>query len=198
MLTYPLNKESGRSLYEQLYEGIRRDILSGTLPAHQRLPSKRALAQHLEVSIITVQNAYEQLAAEGYIYSQEKRGYYVSPVERPLQAAARQPAPLPPEPEQKTYFLDLVTNSIDRAYFPFTVWARLMRETLLERDKAKIMAAQTEGTYKARRLVYVAKADYGPRPAQGAMLTLDGKAYKVKTCTEEAGVLAVELEAVRS
>ena len=47
MLTYPLNKESGRSLYEQLYEGIRRDILSGTLPAHQRLPSKRALAQHL-------------------------------------------------------------------------------------------------------------------------------------------------------
>ena len=78
MLTYPLSKESGRSLYEQLYEGIRRDILSGTLPAHQRLPSKRALAQHLEVSIITVQNAYEQLAAEGYIYSQEKRGYYVS------------------------------------------------------------------------------------------------------------------------
>ena len=138
MLTYPLSKESGRSLYEQLYEGIRRDILSGTLPAHQRLPSKRALAQHLEVSIITVQNAYEQLAAEGYIYSQEKRGYYVSPVERPLQAAARQPAPLPPEPEQKTYFLDLVTNSIDRAYFPFTVWARLMRETLLERDKATL------------------------------------------------------------
>ena len=38
MLTYPLNKESGWSLYEQLYEGIRRDILSGTLPAHQRLP----------------------------------------------------------------------------------------------------------------------------------------------------------------
>ena len=55
---------------------------------------------------------------------------------------------------------------------------------LLERDKAKIMAAQTEGTYKARRLVYVAKADFGPRPAQGVVLTLDGKAYKVKTCTE--------------
>ena len=153
MLTYPLSKESGRSLYEQLYEGVRRDILSGTLPAHQRLPSKRALAQHLEVSIITVQNAYEQLAAEGYIYSQEKRGYYVSPVERPLQAAARQPAPLPPEPEQKTYFLDLVTNSIDRAYFPFTVWARLMRETLLERDKALLQAAPYNGAEELRRAI---------------------------------------------
>ncbi len=38
---------------------------------------------------------------------------------------------------------------------------------LLERDKAKIMAAQTEGTYKARRLVYVAKADFGPPPRPG-------------------------------
>ena len=100
-----------------------------------------------------MQNAYEQLAAEGYIYSQEKRGYYVSPVERPLQAAARQPAPLPPEPEQKTYFLDLVTNSIDRAYFPFTVWARLMRETLLERDKALLQAAPYNGAEELRRAI---------------------------------------------
>lgn len=92
MLTYPLNKESGRSLYEQLYEGIRRDILSGTLPAHQRLPSKRALAQHLEVSIITVQNAYEQLAAEGYIYSQEKRATTSAPWSAPYR---RRPGSLP-------------------------------------------------------------------------------------------------------
>lgn len=69
---------------------------------------------------------------------------------------------------------------------------------LLERDKAKVLTAQTEGTYKARRLIYVAKADFGPRPAQGVTLTLDGRPYKVKTCTEEAGVLAIELEAVRS
>ena len=58
MLTYPLSKESGRSLYEQLYEGIRRDILSGTLPAHQRLPSKRALARHLQVSVATVESGF--------------------------------------------------------------------------------------------------------------------------------------------
>ena len=82
MLTYPLNKESGRSLYEQLYEGIRRDILSGTLPAHQRLPSKRALAENLEVSKITVEAAYSQLLSEGYICSREKVGYFVETVER--------------------------------------------------------------------------------------------------------------------
>ena len=54
MLTYSLEKDGGESLYTQLYACIRRDILSGTLSPRQKLPSKRALAQHLEVSVITV------------------------------------------------------------------------------------------------------------------------------------------------
>lgn len=94
MLTYALEKNGSSSLYTQLYGCIRRDILSGALPPRQKLPSKRALAQHLEVSVITVKNAYEQLAAEGYIYTVEKKGYYVSPVERPLPPA--DPPPLTP------------------------------------------------------------------------------------------------------
>ena len=76
MLTYPLSKESGRSLYEQLYEGIRRDILSGTLPAHQRLPSKRALAEHLHISVMTVEGAYQQLEAEGCAISRRTVAKY--------------------------------------------------------------------------------------------------------------------------
>ena len=69
---------------------------------------------------------------------------------------------------------------------------------LLERDKAKLIGAPLDGTYKSRRLLYVARADFGPRPAQGAMLTLDGRQYRVRSCTEEAGMLAIEIEAVKS
>ena len=65
MLTYTLEKQNRESLYEQLYRFIREDILTGRLQAGEKLPSKRTLAQHLEVSIITVKNAYEQLLAEG-------------------------------------------------------------------------------------------------------------------------------------
>ena len=65
MLTYPLTKTGGVSLYEQLYRRIKDDILTGRLAAGEKLPSKRALAAHLEVSVITVKNAYEQLIAEG-------------------------------------------------------------------------------------------------------------------------------------
>ena len=53
MLTYTLEKKEKESLYEQLYRFIREDILSGRLQTGERLPSKRMLAQHLEVSIIT-------------------------------------------------------------------------------------------------------------------------------------------------
>ena len=95
MLTYPLEKESRESLYEQIYRLIRRDILQGALRPGEKLPSKRALAEHLRVSVITVENAYEQLAAEGYVYARERRGYYVSAVETPaVPAAAEEVKPL--------------------------------------------------------------------------------------------------------
>ena len=151
MLTYALEKNGSRSLYTQLYGCIRRDILSGALPPRQKLPSKRALAQHLEVSVITVKNAYEQLAAEGYIYTVEKKGYYVSPVERPLPPA--DPPPLTPEKPAEPVFLDLATGSLDRSYFPFTVWSRLMRQTILEEDTELLRAAPSNGAPALRRAI---------------------------------------------
>ena len=74
MLTYELKKTPGVPLYEALYRYLRSDILSGVLAPGQKLPSKRALAENLEVSKITVEAAYGQLLAEGYIRSQEKVG----------------------------------------------------------------------------------------------------------------------------
>ena len=75
MLTYELKKSPGVPLYEALYRCIREDILSGILQPGEKLPSKRALAQNLEVSKITVETAYNQLLAEGYIRarSEERR-----------------------------------------------------------------------------------------------------------------------------
>ena len=67
MLTYPMEERGSLPLYEYLCRRIRADILSGALPAGTRLPSKRALAENLEVSKITVEAAYSQLLSEGYI-----------------------------------------------------------------------------------------------------------------------------------
>ena len=80
MLTYSMEERGGLPLYEYLYRCIRGDILSGTLAAGERLPSKRRLAEHLQLSVITVEGAYQQLEAEGYVYTQPKRGFFVAPV----------------------------------------------------------------------------------------------------------------------
>ncbi len=151
MLTYAFEKGGGVSLYEQLYRHIREDILTGRLCAGEKLPSKRMLATHLEVSVITVKNAYEQLMAEGYIYSVEKKGYYVSRLEQPLRET---PAPVvQPVEKPKTYLLDLVTNSISAEYFPFTVWARMMRQTILEQDKNLLVPPPYNGSELLRRAI---------------------------------------------
>ena len=153
MLTYALDKTAGVSLYEQLYRRVKEDILSGRLAAGEKLPSKRALAAHLEVSVITVKNAYEQLMAEGYLTGVEKKGYFVSSVLPPLPS---QPPPVTqdaPEPGERTWFLDLVTNSIDAEDFPFTVWARLMRQTILEQGTGLLHPTPPQGAWALRRAI---------------------------------------------
>ena len=55
MLTYPMEERGSLPLYEYLCRRIRADILSGALPTGTRLPSKRALAEHLRVSVVTVE-----------------------------------------------------------------------------------------------------------------------------------------------
>ena len=80
MLTYQLDQRGTASLYEYLYTCIRADIESGAIAAHEKLPSKRTLAKHLGVSLITIEGAYAQLAAEGYLYSIERKGYFACPL----------------------------------------------------------------------------------------------------------------------
>ena len=78
MLTYPMNLRDEKTKYYYLYSAIKEDILSGTLRKNEKLPSKRALAEHLGVSLITVETAYQMLKDEGYIESRERSGYYVT------------------------------------------------------------------------------------------------------------------------
>ena len=151
MLTYTFSKTDGVSLYEQLYRHIKEDILAGRLAAGEKLPSKRTLAEHLKLSVITVKNAYEQLTAEGYIYGVEKKGYYVSRIEQPLHTGAVQTFPAA-EQEEK-YLLDLVTNTISAENFPFTVWSKLMRQTILEQDVGLLQPMPYHGALELRQAI---------------------------------------------
>ena len=77
MLTYDFLDRTDETLYEYLYRKIRQDILAGRLQAGERMPSKRSFAENLGISVITVETAYAQLAAEGYLYAKPRSGFYV-------------------------------------------------------------------------------------------------------------------------
>ena len=149
MLTYELKKSPGVPLYEALYRCIRGDILSGTLPAGTKLPSKRALAQNLEVSKITVEAAYNQLLSEGYISSQEKVGYFVEHVARHVrpETGTVQKNPLP----HQEYLLDLTSNGTEQ--FPFSVWSRLQREVMLDYGEKLLAPLPNQGIPELRQAI---------------------------------------------
>lgn len=79
MITLIFDNSTKIPMYEQLYRFIRIEIESGRLAANEKLPSKRKLASHLKISIITIQTAYEQLVAEGYLRVAPKSGFFVQP-----------------------------------------------------------------------------------------------------------------------
>jgi len=65
-------------IYEQIANGIKEEIISGNLKPNEKLPSIRALARDLNISVITTKRAYEELEREGFIETVGGKGCYVS------------------------------------------------------------------------------------------------------------------------
>ena len=121
MLTYHLDHTAKMPLYEQLYRAIRADIMNGVLAGGDRLPAKRPLAEHLKVSQITVETAYGQLTAEGYLRAVPRSGYFVQQLDALPRTACAQAAPeKQQEKTEQTADFDFKTNVVDTDCFPFS------------------------------------------------------------------------------
>ncbi|WP_346907645.1 PLP-dependent aminotransferase family protein [Faecalicatena orotica] len=153
MVTCEIEKRGKMPIYEYLYHCIREDILKGELKAEEKLPSKRMLASRLGISVVTVENAYAQLMLEGYIYSVECSGYYVSRLK--AQGIQEQAAPvrLYREDTDSPYYADLRCNRIGMQHFPFSIWAKLMREVITARDEKLLKAVPCRGVLELRQAI---------------------------------------------
>ena len=159
MLTYNFANKGSDSLYEYLYKCIKNDIILENLDVHEKLPSKRSFAKNLGISVITVENAYEQLMAEGYIYSIPKKGFYVADL-RELNLT-KTPSVGPDNAllsikEKVPYLADFTSNQTDSEIFPFTIWARTMRELLNENQQQLMENPPCGGIMALRQAI----ADY--------------------------------------
>ena len=74
-----IDNRSGAPIYDQIYSQIKDAILSGQVTEGEALPSIRALAKDLRISVITTKRAYDELEKEGFIYTIAAKGCFVAP-----------------------------------------------------------------------------------------------------------------------
>lgn len=157
MLTYVFDN-SDTPLYEQVYKHIKSDIISGILSPGEKLPSKRSFARNNGISTITIQNAYDQLISEGYVFTVPKKGYYVANINEmsrvPAGTSIKLDIKIPEKPAK--FRFDLSNNKINPDNFPFSIWAKLLRETMSERSRELMEVSPTGGIYELRAAI----ADY--------------------------------------
>ena len=155
MITLPEN--SALPLYQDLYLQLKLQIQQGAIPQGAKLPSKRKLAEDLRISVNTVDTAYCQLEAEGFIEAYPRRGFFVqdtgliprnNPTPEPMAPFHADPDPF--------YMVDFSPSGMARQQFPFGVWRRIMKNVFNEYDESLLLRTPPQGDPGLRQAV----ADY--------------------------------------
>ena len=164
MLSYNMDDREQLPLYEYLYRCIKNDILDGNLVPDDRLPSKRPLAEHLGISLITVEGAYSQLQAEGYIYALPRKGYYVCNL--PSNLPRRNQAALNPlynnavhtnredEEPPSNLVADFSHPTLSANSPAAQLWGKTLRSTLAHEPQSELFCSQpAQGSKRLRNAI---------------------------------------------
>ncbi len=161
-MTIELHTDSGKCLYEQIYEHIKKEIRDGKLLAGERLPSTRSLAEYLQVARSTVDYAYGQLLDEGYIEARPYRGYFVCSVEGLVQLEKRREAAagkrnlenrVQGQRGDEKREIDFSPFSIDMSGFPFSVWRKISGRILSDANSDLFSRGAAQGDFELRETI---------------------------------------------
>ncbi len=127
-------------LYIQLYNYLKKEIQAGKIQPNVKLPSKRSLSVYLGISQNTIENAYQQLNAEGYVKTEPRKGVFVQELEGDLFPYSRNASTHNkkiPEDKSEEYHIDFNHGKVDLDYFPYSIWRKLTVQSLYD-DQNKI------------------------------------------------------------
>lgn len=143
---------SGRehTLYMEVYDYYKSLILTGKLPKMSRLPSIRRCSAELGVSRTTVENAYLQLAADGYILSKPQSGYYVTDIASHSQKKSENNKKS--DTEKKEIIYDFASLKADRESFDFDLWRRYLKSALRQDDRL-LSYGEVQGEAELRQVL---------------------------------------------
>nr|WP_304214882.1 PLP-dependent aminotransferase family protein [Fredinandcohnia onubensis] len=144
-------------IYQQIYEEIRESILKGRLKPDEKLPAKRTLADHLNVSTNSVMNAYEQLLAEGYIYTIERKGYFVEKITQFVNQGDSNNYRLPNDLKEniidKEELLSLSHMTSNISLFPFNEWIKCQQKAIENHKSELSEIIHPQGPYIVRKTI---------------------------------------------
>lgn len=141
--------DSKRPLYLELYDEIQKLILEGSFSYGEKLPSLRALAKSLGISLTTVGLAYDQLSVEGYITSKPQSGYYVNRISTTSKAT---PKKSQDSIEQRVFTIDKSSPEFlyDPSCFDFIKWKKCMNNILTEHSHLLLHESDPQGEFALR------------------------------------------------
>lgn len=150
MLSCKLDRQSKSPLYEQLYFHIKNEIICGRLLYQEKLPSKRKLAEYLQISQNTVETAYEQLTAEGYIEVKPRKGYFVMAYEDLEYVPERQNQVINMPKDTASFKYHFHPSHIDTSSFPFKQWRKLAKHVMDEAKRDLLLLGDPHGEIELR------------------------------------------------
>ncbi len=164
-MTIELVTNSDKCLYRQIYEHILDEIKKGKLLAGEKLPSTRSLAEYLQVARSTVDLAYSQLQAEGYIESRPHSGYYVNQIEELLDLSVTIYANEQPDSnkqsdltqdvmqDQSEIKYDFSPHAVSLKNFPYSTWKRLTKNILVDANSEMFALGDAQGDLQLRTTI---------------------------------------------
>ena len=146
-MKYKIDNSIKKPAYLQLYEEIKKDITSGSIPYGSKLPSKRILSEETGVSVITAEHAYSLLCDEGYAESRERSGYYS--VFKPEEAILQN--------DEISYDSSFLITNAEQSYtrqdFPFSVISKAMRKILADFGEEILRKSPNKGCIELRTAI---------------------------------------------
>lgn len=140
--------------YLHIYELIKHAIVTGAYPYGSKIPSKRVCAQDNNVSLVTVEHAYELLAEEGYIEPKQRSGYIVAYKESDMFLTTESSQALP------VNSVSVIANSNVDEQFPFSVLTKTMRKVILDYGESIMVRSPGcgHGDFRAAIAGYLARS----------------------------------------
>ncbi|OLS33727.1 PLP-dependent aminotransferase family protein [Bacillus sp. MRMR6] len=189
-ITFNFDYSRVNPLYFQLYLYFKQEILAGKIDPGVRLPSKRKLSQHLGISQNTIESAYGQLSAEGYIESIPRKGIFVKELDQDLLTKHTSPSRIVQERmmEAEEYRIDFSQGKIALEHFPYSIWRKLTLQSLYEDENSLFLNGDPQGELSLRKeIVNYLYQSRGVRCSPSQILIGAGTQYLLTLLTSIIG-----------